>query len=90
MDEVKRTGCRKQSTRKTVGNKVDCWGEGLGAGVRAGDKYVLTGKKVRATHGLEFRSSTAQQMSVINNNTSYLKIAEMDFKCHHKMYRDVR
>lgn len=48
--------------------------------MRPGDKYVLTGKKVSVTRGLEFGRSTAQQMTTVNNNTFYLKIAEMDFK----------
>lgn len=29
-------------------------------------------------------------MIVINNDTFYLKIAEIDFKCHQKNYKDVR
>lgn len=29
-------------------------------------------------------------MTVINNDTFYLKIAEIDFKCHQKNYKDVR
>lgn len=58
--------------------------------MRPGDTYVMTGKKVSVTHGLEFRGHTAQQMTITNNFTFYLKIAEMDFKCHPKKFKDVR
>lgn len=30
VDKVKRARKRKQSARKAAGNRVDCWGEGLG------------------------------------------------------------